>query len=187
MPAGVSATVRTRDWRVRGVLRTGSSGSEERRMTMKLHTLPPRDWGKAAGVGLVNGLLLSAVMVPAFRLGISPFPKPVGLAFAETLLGGPLPLHVGLLFHLAYVTFWSMAFVALSRQRLTLRNSLLLALVLWIGALVVFFPVIGWGFFGLTVGLKLIAASFVPHLLFGLFLWALCRATFRQRRATSSA
>ena len=147
---------------------------------MKLHALPPREWAKAAGIGLVNGLLLSAVMVPAFKLGISPFPKPVGLAFAETVLGGPLPLPVGLLFHLVYVTFWSMAFVALFRQRLVLRNSLLLALVLWIGALVVFFPIIGWGFFGLALGPKLIAASFVPHLLFGLFLWGLCRWAFRQ-------
>ncbi len=146
---------------------------------MRLHDLSAREWGKAFGVGVVNGLLLSAVMVPAFKSGLSPLPKPVGLAFAESVLGGPLPLPVGLVFHLAYVTFWSMAFVAFLRDSLTLRSALVLALALWIGALVVFFPIIGWGFLGLAVSPKLIVASFMPHLLFGVFLWGLCRFAFR--------
>ena len=146
---------------------------------MRYHDLSAREWAKAFGVGIVNGLLLSAVMVSAFKSGVSPLPQPVGLAFAETVLGGPLPLPVGLAFHLAYVTFWSMAFVAFLRESLTLRNALVLALALWIGALVVFFPIIGWGFFGLAMGPKLIVASFMPHLLFGVFLWGLCRFAFR--------
>ncbi len=146
---------------------------------MRFHDLSAREWLRAFGVGVANGLLLSAVMVTAFKSGVSPLPQPVGLAFAETVLGGPLPLPVGLVFHLAYVTFWSMAFVAFLRHSLTLRNALALALVLWIGALVVFFPIIGWGFLGLAVSPKLIVASFVPHVLFGVFLWGLCRFAFR--------
>ena len=146
---------------------------------MRFHDLSAREWGKAFGVGIVNGLLLSVVMVTAFKSGVSPLPKPVGLAFAETVLGGPLPLPVGLAFHLAYVTFWSMAFVAFLRDSLTLRNALALALALWIGILVVFFPIIGWGFLGLAISPKLIVASLVPHVLFGVFLWGLCRFAFR--------
>ena len=146
---------------------------------MRLHDLSAREWRTAFGVGVANGLLLSVVMVTAFKSGVSPLPKPVGLAFAETVLGRPLPLPVGLLFHLAYVTFWSMAFVAFLRDSLILRNALVLALALWIGVLVVFFPIIGWGLFGLAIGPKLIVASFVPHLLFGVFLWRLCRFAFR--------
>lgn len=146
---------------------------------MRFHDLSAREWAKAFGVGIVNGLLLSAVMVAAFKSGVSPLPKPVGLAFAETVLGGPLPLPVGLAFHLAYVTFWSMAFVAFLRDSLTLRNALALALALWIGILVVFFPIIGWGFLGLAISPKLIVASLVPHVLFGVFLWGLCRFAFR--------
>lgn len=155
---------------------------------MEFQNLSTREWAKALGVGIVNGLLLTAIMVPAIKSGISPFPKPVGLAFAETVLGRTLPLPVGLLFHLAYVTFWSMAFVAFLRNSLTLRNALLLALVLWIGVLVVFFPVIGWGFLGLGLGIgpKPIVAAFVPHLLFGLFLWALCRFAFKDGNAARS-
>lgn len=146
---------------------------------MRLHTLPAREWMKALGVGVANGLLLSAVMVPMMKAGISPFPEPLGLAFAETLLGGPLPLPVGLLFHLAYVTFWSVAFVGFCRDRLTLPNVLILALALWVAVLVVFFPVVGWGFLGLGIGPQLIVASLVPHVLFGVFLWVLCRVAFR--------
>jgi hypothetical protein len=43
----------------------------------------------------------------------------------------------------------------------------------------VFFPVVGWGFLGLAVGPKLIVASLVPHLLFAIVLWGLCRFAFK--------
>ena len=125
-------------------------------------------------------------MVPALKFGISPLPKPLGLAFAETILGVTLPLPVGLLFHVVYVTLWSVAFVAFCREQLSLRNALLLALVLWILVLAVFFPVVGWGFLGLAISPKLIVASLVPHALFGVFLWGLCRFAFKSRIGTTA-
>lgn len=146
---------------------------------MRFHQLSPLEWAKAVGAGIATAVLLSAVMVPAMRSGISPLPEPLGLAFARTVLGGPVPLPVGLLFHTVYVTLWSVAFVVLLRDRLTLRNALVLGLVLWLGVLVVFFPVVGWGFFGLGVSPRLIVASLVPHVLFAIFLWGLCRLLFR--------
>ena len=145
---------------------------------MQIHNLTPKEWLKALAVGIATAILLSVVMVSALKLGISPFPKPLGLAFAETVLGRALPLPVGLLFHVAYVTFWSVAFVVLFRNSLSFGKALLLALVLWIGVLVGFFPVVGWGFLGLGIGPKLIVASLVPHLLFAAFLWGLCRLVF---------
>lgn len=145
---------------------------------MQFRNLTPKEWLKALGVGIAAAILLSAVMVPALKLGISPLPKPLGLAFAETVLGRALPLPVGLLFHVAYVTFWSAAFVVVFRNSLSFRKALLLALALWIGVLIVFFPVVGWGFLGLGISPKLIVASLVPHLLFAVFLWGLCRLLF---------
>ncbi len=150
---------------------------------MQIHNLTPKEWLKALGVGIATAILLSVVMVPALKLGISPLPKPLGLAFAETVLGRALPLPVGLLFHVAYVTFWSVAFVVLFRNSLSFGKALLLALVLWIGVLVVFFPVVGWGFLGLGISPKLIVASLVPHLLFAAFLWGLCRLVFGRMRS----
>ena len=149
---------------------------------MQIHNLTPKEWLKALGIGIMTAILLSVVMVPALKLGISPLPKPLGLAFAETVLGRALPLPVGLLFHVAYVTFWSVAFVVLFRNSLSFGKALLLALVLWIGVLVVFFPVVGWGFLGLGISPKLIVASLVPHLLFAAFLWGLCRHLFGRMR-----
>lgn len=145
-----------------------------------MQRLSTGEWAKAVGVGIGTAVLLSAIMVPALRFGISPLPKPLGLAFAETVIGRPLPLPVGLLFHVVYVTAWSVAFIALLRDRMSFLNALGLGLGLWILVLLVFFPVVGWGFLGLAVSPNLIVASLVPHLLFAIFLWALARIAFRK-------
>ncbi len=148
---------------------------------MRIHSLAPKEALKAVGIGILTALLLSAVMVPAFKFGISPMPKPPSLAFAETLFGRGLPMPVGLLFHVAYVTFWALAYVMVFRDRLTFWNALWLGLGLWAVILVFFFPIVGWGFLGLAISPKLIPASLVPHVLFAVFLWALCRIAFKKK------
>ena len=148
---------------------------------MQIHSLAPKEALKAAGIGILTALLLSAVMLPAFKFGIAPMPKLPSLAFAETLFGRDLPLPVGLLFHVAYVTFWALAYVMVFRDRLTFWNALWLGLGLWVVILVFFFPVVGWGFLGLAISPKLIPASLVPHVLFAVFLWGLCRIGFKKK------
>jgi hypothetical protein len=152
---------------------------------MEIHNLTPNEWTKSIGVGVANAILLSAIMVPVFAAGIAPMPKQPSLAFAEVIFGRPLPLPVGLLFHVVYVTFWSVAYVALFRDELSLMRALWLAVALWAVALVVFFPINGWGFLGLAVSPKLIVAALVPHLLFAVFLWGLCRMAFRDQAASA--
>lgn len=137
---------------------------------------------RGAALGIANGILLSLIMVPAFLAGLPPMPQPPSLAFAEALFGEGLPMPVGLLFHLAYVTFWSVVWVALDHPRLRFTTALALGLILWIVALVVFFPINGWGLLGLGVSPKLIPAALVPHVLFILFLWGLGHLFFRDRR-----
>jgi hypothetical protein len=124
------------------------------------------------------------VMLVLTFAGASPFPKPLSLAFAETLLRRPLPLPVGLLFHTAYVTFWSVIFVRYIPRR-NIKTALALAGVLWLAILLVFFPIVGWGLAGLNVSPRLIPASFVPHLLFGLLLWGLDKYVPRSALRTS--
>ena len=89
-------------------------------------------------------------------------------------------------FHVAYVTFWSVIYVALFRDRLTFLNALWLALALWVVLLVVFFPIVGWGFLGLGISVKLIPAGLVPHLLFALFIWGLSRLVFKDKEPVGS-
>lgn len=52
---------------------------------MQIHNLTPKEWLKALGVGVAAAILLSAL-----KLGISPLPKQLGLAFTENVLGRPL-------------------------------------------------------------------------------------------------
>ena len=55
---------------------------------MQIDRLSPRETLKALGVGVVNAVLLSAIMVPAFEFGIAPMPEPPSIAFAKLLLLG---------------------------------------------------------------------------------------------------
>ncbi|MGH8201136.1 MAG: hypothetical protein ACREVO_12385 [Steroidobacteraceae bacterium] len=127
---------------------------------------------RAGGIGVAVSVLTLIVMVVLTKAGVSPFPKPPSLAFAETILRRSLPLPVGLLFHIVYVTFWSIIFVRFFPRR-SLMTALGLAGFLWLVILAVFFPAVGWGLAGLHVSPKLIPASLLPHLLFGLLLWGL--------------
>lgn len=140
-----------------------------------------RSWFRAVGIGILVSIITAAVMLALISTGMSPFPKPPSLAFAETVLGRPLPLPVGLLFHTVYVAFWSVIYVQYFPRR-DIWTALGLAAVLWIVILVVFFPIIGWGLAGLSISPKLILASFVPHLLFGLLLWGFDKYLPESRR-----
>jgi len=151
---------------------------------MIIHKLETGDWLKALGVGILTALILSAITVPAFLAGLPPAPEPPSLAFAEALFGTTLPLAVGVLFHIAYVTAWSVIYVGLFREKLSFLRALGLAAFLWAVALAVFFPINGWGFLGLDIGPKMIPFAAIPHLLFAIVLWGLCRAAFgRQAEA----
>ena len=151
---------------------------------MQWHALDARDWAKAIGVGIVVSILTAAFMLAGVKSGVSPLPKSLGLAFAETVLRRPLPLPVGLLFHTVWTTVFSVLYVGLFRDALTFMRALWLAIALWLLVLVFFFPFVGWGFFGLGVGPKMIIGAAIPHVLFAVFLWALCRWVFEaQARA----
>ena len=146
-------------------------------MNWRLHQLDGRDWIKVIGIGIGVAILTAAFMIAGSKSGISPLPRALGLAFAETVLGRPVPLPVGLLFHAAWVVAFTAAYVVLFRDALTFWRALSLAVVLWLFTLVFFFPIVGWGLFGLAVP-KLIVGAAVPHFLFAVFLWALCRLAF---------
>ena len=145
---------------------------------MRLYRLSGRQYAKAIGVGVLTSFILSAIMVTGLKAGVSPMPAPVALVFAQTLLGMELPLPVGLLFHVAWVTFWSVLYVVVFWDSLSFRRAAGLGAFLLALALVVFFPFIGWGFLGLAVGPKVIVGAIMTHVLFAVVLWALARWTF---------
>lgn len=126
---------------------------------------------KVIGASVAVALLISAAIVPMFMLHVSPLPKPVGLAFAEWLLGRAVPLPVGLLFHVVYVSFWAYVYFIFIAKPNSLLRAFLLAFVLYLAALFVFFPLIGWGVAGLAATPKAPLAVLIPHALFALFIW----------------
>jgi len=146
---------------------------------MKALRLDGRDWAKAVGVGIGVSVFTAAFMVATIKAGLSPLPKSLGLAFAETVVGRDLPLPVGLLFHIVWTTAFSVLYVVMFRDALTFMRALGLGIVLWLFVLVFFFPVVGWGFLGLGVSPKMIVGAAIPHLLFAIFLWGLCQWAFR--------
>jgi hypothetical protein len=153
---------------------------------MKALRLDGRDWAKAVGVGIGVSVLTAAFMVATIKAGLSPLPKSLGLAFAETVVGRDLPLPVGLLFHIVWTTAFSVLYVVMFRDALTFMRALGLGIVLWLFVLVFFFPVVGWGFLGLGVSPKMIVGAAIPHLLFAIFLWGLCQWAFRGSGLTYS-
>jgi len=142
-----------------------------------------RSWGRGIIIGLVIAIITAAMMMIMMNAGALPLPKPLGLAFAERIVGHALPMPVGILFHAAYITFWTVVFVRFFPRR-DIVTALLLAAVLWLGVLLVFFPLVGWGFAGSAISPKLIPASFMPHLLFGLLLWAIHKYARRKEART---
>jgi|TARA_R110000850_G_scaffold277075_1_gene422137 hypothetical protein len=150
---------------------------------MTFHHLTPRDWAKTLAIGLGVAILTAVVMQGLALAGISPLPKPLGLAFAQSLLG-EVPLPVGLLFHTVWVMAWAAVYVVLFRDGLTFGRALLLATALWLFAIMVFFPLVGWGFLGLAITPKLILAAAGAHLLFAILLWAGAKSVFQDRAST---
>jgi len=129
-----------------------------------------RNWGRAIGIWLIVSIITGIFMIILFKLWIAPFPKPPSLAFAETLVGHNLPAPIGLLFHTMYVTLWSVIYIRFFKKR-NFKMVLTLAFALWLILLFIMFPIVWWWVAGLNISPKLIPASFVPHLLFGLLLW----------------
>ena len=126
---------------------------------------------KALGAGVLAGLVLSGLVVAAFRTGISPLPKPLCVAFMEAALHQPLALASGLASNVLWVAFWSFYYVFVFWRDLTLIGAFGFALILWLLVISFFFPAVGWGFFGRKLGPLAIVDATVSHFLFALVIW----------------
>lgn len=150
---------------------------------MTFHRITSAEILKGIGIGIAIAVVTAVIMQMLAAAGISPLPKPLGLAFAETVLGTGLPLPVGLLFHTVWIIGWTLAYLILWRDALTLGNAFILATLLWVGVLVIFFPLVGWGFLGLAVTPRLIIAAGLIHAIFAILLWGAARWAFQTEPA----
>lgn len=137
-------------------------------------------WLKSAAVGLLGSLAMFLVIFAVVQTGVAPFNTPPSGAFLASLGLPAQPL--GLIGHFLYGALWSVVLVAVFRERTNIPKGLGLAGVLWLVMMLVYSPIIGWGFFGvggpghelaatdpLYIGsaAKYIVASALLHLVYG--------------------
>lgn len=104
------------------------------------------EYTKSLIVGASTSFLMFLFLAPMIKFDLAPFNLPPPSAFL-TLFGwseGPWPV----LFHFAYGMFWSAVFVYLWGKKGTVWNGLALGMFLWVLLMVVYSPLMGWGFFG---------------------------------------
>ncbi len=134
---------------------------------------------KAALVGIVGSLVMFIIMMIGIHgTGIAPFNIPPSAAFLVKL---GLPVQpLALLVHFGYGAFWSIILIVATGNQPTIGKGLMLSIILWLIMMVIYSPIIGWGFFGfadtsdlakklqLEQGPKYLVMTLVLHLLYGL-------------------
>lgn len=147
-------------------------------------------WAKAA----VNGALGSLVMVLIMQMalsGVLPLDAPFNVPPSSAVLHG-LGLDVtglALLLHFGYGAVWSVVLLWLFWDRTTTLKGIGLALVLWLGMMLILSPVLGWGVFGwsgtpdlpredplfLTGGPRYAVMTLLLHVIYGAIIGVLNR------------
>lgn len=101
---------------------------------------------KALIVGYAASFMMFLVLAPLIMFDIAPFNLPPGSAFLSLFNYQYQPYPI--IMHFVYGMFWSVVFVALLRKRASLWTGMAFGIGLWLLLMVVYSPIIGWGFFG---------------------------------------
>lgn len=125
-----------------------------------------------AGWGVVATAIMSAVMLTATGVGISPMPKPIPAALVSHTLGlapSPLLAALAILAHFAYGTVAGAVLAGLVRK-VTVWHGIGYGVALWALMDLAWLPYVGWGLFGSAITPKIAVATLVLHLIYGLML-----------------
>lgn len=115
-------------------------------------------WIKAGCAGLIGAAFILVVMFVGIHVtGMAPFNLSPSAAFTAALGLPPMPLALAV--HFLYGFFWAALLYGLFAGRVGFANALGLALLQWLLLMVVYGPVIGWGFFGLHAPNHALATS----------------------------
>jgi len=140
-------------------------------------------WTKAIIVGFLGSLVMFLLMMLGiYGTGIAPFNVPPSAAFVIKLGLPAKPL--ALIVHFGYGAFWSVLLVYWYGERTDIIKGIGLALIAWGIMMIIYSPIIGWGFFGfgdahtlspthplyLESGPKYIIITLVLHLIFGVII-----------------
>lgn len=105
------------------------------------------NWIKAGCAGLIGSLLILIVMFVGVNVtGAAPFNLSPSAAFLAAIGLSPKPL--ALFLHFGYGFVWAMIVFALFGARTTIAKAMGVAFGQWLLMMIVYSPIIGWGFFG---------------------------------------
>jgi len=114
-------------------------------------------WIKTIIIGIVATLAMDAVMNALMMIfGLTPTNIHPAAAFLYNL--GLEFETISVLLHYSYGTLWALVFVYAFEQKFSILKAILFAGVLWLFMMLVYSPVIGWGFFGIG-NAQLLASS----------------------------
>jgi len=104
-------------------------------------------WIKTILIGIIAtfgmDLAMKLIMI---TLGSMPTNIHPAAAFLYNL--GVEVQFLSLLLHYCYGTLWALVFVYAFEEAISIKRAVQLAIVLWIFMMIVYSPIIGWGFFG---------------------------------------
>ncbi len=127
--------------------------------------------------GFAASAVLGALMVIKGQLGLLPELNPIEdiVAIADRYTGLQFPPSLGWVVHFFIGTVvWGIIYTWIRKilPGPAFVKGLIFGLLAWLPMMVVFMPVAGHGFFGLSLGLAVPIAALVLHLVFGVVLGA---------------
>ena len=127
-------------------------------------------------IGLLSGLIAVVITTLTNVVGrlIGLFPDPIDLKYMAEFMIDPakapaLAFIAGVIVHIVAGTLIGALYLFLIK-RPTILNGLLFTAVVWLGMMLVLFPVTGRGFFGLNIGPIMIVATLILSIIYGVIL-----------------
>jgi|AntRauTorcE11897_2_1112592.scaffolds.fasta_scaffold00437_13 hypothetical protein len=102
---------------------------------------------------ILIGLLATFVMDLAMNFNMMVFevaPTNIHPAAAFLYNLGIESKSLSVLLHYSYGTLWALVFVYAFEQKFSINKAVVFSTVLWLFMMIVYSPVIGWGFFGIS-------------------------------------
>ena len=143
-------------------------------------------------VGLVSGLIAvlitSAINIVCRLIGLLPEQldmKYMAIVFVNPLTAPITAFWLGLVIHILIGVIAGAAFEVLVKQSTPLKGVIFSLLAVWLGMVLVVFPIAGFGFFGLNVGAVMPVATFLLNVVYGSAVGALAQRFERLQPAWS--
>lgn len=156
-------------------------------------------WFKTIFIGILATFAMDVSMKGLMAIaGVMPTNIHPAAAFLYNL--GIQGQTFSVLLHYCYGTLWALVFVYAFEQSFSIKKAIGLSLVLWLFMMMVYSPVIGWGFFGIgnarlldsihplyiSSTIEYLMMTLSVHLVYGVTLGLLSKTIFTEKENITS-